>query len=87
MTSDRERVQRLMAQIMVALHEDNGEIPPSLAIPALLYMTGFIIANTKPEDMEMETVLRGCLEDILYGIQTVDAIAMTINTINKAKGD
>jgi hypothetical protein len=87
MTSDRERVQRLMAQIMVALHEDNGEIPPSLAIPALLYMTGFIIANTKPADMEMEAVLRGCLEDIAYGIQTVDAIAMTINTINKAKGD
>jgi hypothetical protein len=87
MKTDRERVQRLMAQIMVALHEDNGEIPPPLAIPALLYMTGFIIANTKPANMSIEEILGGCLEDILYGIQTVDAITETISTINKAKGD
>jgi len=87
MSDDQERMQVLMHRIMKALRDSDGEIQPQLAVPSLLYTTGYILSNAMRESESIHVILAKCLEDIVFGMQTTDAINAAMEAINKAKGD
>jgi hypothetical protein len=87
MSDDQERMQAIMHRIMKALRDPDGDIQPQLAVPSLLYTTGYILSNAMHEGERIEIVLAKCVEDIVFGMQTSTAINTAMDAINKAKGD
>ena len=86
MSDDQAQMQAIMHRIMKALRDPDGDIQPQLAVPSLLYTTGYILSNAMHEFESLEVILGKCVEDIVFGMQTSDAINTAMDAINKAKG-
>ena len=86
MNNDHAQMQAIMHRIIKALRDSDGEIQPQLAVPSLLYTTGYILSNAMHEGERIEGILGKCMEDIMFGMQTSDAINTAMDAINKAKG-
>lgn len=87
MTHDEELLRAQMNDIIRILPDADGVIHPHIAVPALLYTTGYILFHSLREGEQLPVILAKCVEDILYGIQTSETSQLTVNAINKAKGD